>query len=65
VLRIDLVMYLYNFLFFSSCGDGLEGEDKCRFDFLVYGGRGGATFGGLEVITGTDNKADVSANLCS
>jgi hypothetical protein len=52
-------------IFFSSCGDGLEGEDKCRFDFWVCGGWGGAMFGGLGVITETDNGADVRANVCS
>jgi hypothetical protein len=29
---------VYCLIFFSSCGDGLEGEDKCRFDFWVCGG---------------------------
>lgn len=56
---------VYDLIFFSSCDDGLEGEDKCRFDLLVCDGRGGAMFRGLEVITGTDSGADVLANVCS
>lgn len=52
-------------IFFFSCDDGLEGEDGCRFDLLVCVGRSDAMFGGLEVITGTDNGADVRANVCS
>jgi hypothetical protein len=52
-------------IFFSSCDDELEGEDKCRFDFWVCDGWGGAMFGGLGVITETDNGADVRVNECS
>jgi len=37
---------VYDLIFFSSCGDGLEGEDKCRFGLLVCSGRH-AMFGGL------------------
>lgn len=29
---------VYCLIFFSSCGDGLEGEDRCRFDFWVCDG---------------------------